>query len=282
MSSISRRNLLILILKQKRVAVGLAVFCFLLVYASLSFIYPVDPHVPMYGVFDPPSFQNPFGTDAVGRDVFAQTLHGTWYSLKIGFLAGTLTTLIGVIVGGVSGYFGKVIDEVLSTLTNVVMTIPTLALLIVVTSYVTVRNEWIMVLLIAAISWPWCARAVRAAMLSLKTREFVDIARQLALGRVRIIFVEILPNMLAYVVMSLALSIGIAVISEASLSALGLGPTDVMSLGIILRWAITFNAAGIGAWWWLVPPGILICLCSTSLLLIKDGLDQFFNPRARR
>ncbi|MEM2424901.1 MAG: ABC transporter permease [Candidatus Bathyarchaeia archaeon] len=280
--SSSKFGLIKLILKQKRVTIGLAILCFLLVYGLASFFYPINPTAPMFGVLDPPSSRNPFGTDAIGRDVFAQTLHGTWYSLKIGFFAGVLTTIIGIVVGGIGGYFGKIIDEALSTLTNVVMTIPTLALLIVISSYIPIHNEWIMILLIASVSWPWCARAIRAAVLSLKTREFVDIARQLALGRVRIIFIEILPNILAYVVMSLALSIGVAIISEASLSALGLGPTDVISLGIILRWAITFNAAGIGAWWWLLPPGILICLCSTSLLLIKDGLDQFFNPRARR
>ena len=271
-----------MILRQKKVLIGITIFGFLLIFCLYSFFYPVDPLAPKFAMYLHPSLEHPFGTDVLGRDIFAQCLHGAWLSLKIGVIAGSLATLIGVLVGGIGGYFGKLVDEATSTLTNVVMTIPTLALLIVVASFVRVRNEWLVIGLISIVSWAWTARAIRAAVLSLKTREFIDIAKQSALSRMRILIFEVLPNILAYVIMAFAIQVGSAIIAEASLSAIGLGPSDVMSLGIILRWAISFQASTMGVWWWIFPPGALVTLYAFSLLLVKDGLDEVFNPKTRK
>ena len=261
--------------------IGLVTFVFLVIFSTLGNIYPIDPHAPDFGIYQPPSSEHIFGTDALGRDVFAQTIHGAWYSLKIGLIAGVFCTMIGIFVGGIGGYFGKVVDEATNAFTNIILTIPTLALLIVIASYMKIRSEWLMILMISSVSWGWTARAIRAQVLSLKTREFVDIAKMEGFSRLRILFGEILPNMLAYIVMALAVQISASIIAEASLSSIGLGPTAVISLGIMLRWAITFQSASTGCWWWILPPGIIITLFSLSLLLIQEGLDEIFNPRTR-
>lgn len=268
--------------RSNRVKLGTLMFGFLVIFSVAGYFYPVDPYAPAFQAFQPPSLQNIFGTDALGRDVFAQTIRGSWYSLEIGLIAGIISTLIGILIGGLGGYFGKTVDEITSVLSNVIMTIPALALLIVISAFVKTRTEWLIILLISIFSWAWTARAVRAQVFSLKTREFVDIAKQAGLGRVRILVVEVLPNMLAYLVMTFAMQVGNAIITEASLSALGLGPSSILSLGIMLRWAITFQAATTGIWWWILPPGVMLTLYSLSLLLINDGLDETFNPRTRK
>ena len=268
--------------RSRRVTIGVLIFCALVIFSLIGAVAPGNPRDPTPMAYQPPSLQNIFGTDALGRDVFAQTLQGAWYSLKIGVIAGFISTLIGVAIGGLGGYFGGVIDEATSASTNVIMTIPTLALLFVIASYMKIRSEWFIILLISIMSWAWTARAIRVQVLTLKTREFIDIAKESGLSKIRILVFEVLPNMLAYIVMSFATLVGGSIIAEASLAAIGLGPSAVISLGIMLRWAISFQAASTGVWWWILPPGILITLYSLSLLLIKDGLDEIFNPRTRK
>ncbi|MGD0996510.1 MAG: ABC transporter permease [Candidatus Bathyarchaeia archaeon] len=283
MAKSSRLTFLRFILKRsRRLQIGLCIFGFLVVYSIIGLFLPANAGGPNFAGYQPPSLEHFFGTDAIGHDIFIQTLIGSWYSMEIGVIAGSIATLLGVVVGGFGAYFGRIVDEVASGLTNVVITIPTLALLLVIASFSAVRSQWTIIFLIAIVSWPATARAIRAQVLSLKSREFVDVAKQSGLSRTRVLVAEVLPNMLGFIVMSFATMVGGAVIAESSLSALGLGPSSVTSLGIILYWAITFQAAGTGIWWWLLPPGILITLYPLSLLLIKDGLGNIFNPRTRK
>ena len=229
----------------------------------------------------PPSPEHPLGTDAFGRDLYAEMVFGIYNSLRIGVMAGLAATLIGVVIGAVAGFKGGIIDEILNLITNVMIVIPTLALLIVIASYVRIRSEYFLSLVIGITAWPWTARAVRAQTYSLKARDFIDIARISGLNDLEIIIWDILPNMLSYIVMAFALQMGGAIVNEAGLSMLGLGPTDIVTLGMILRWALLWEAVRTMTWWWFFPPGIVITLLSMSLLLIYTGLDELFNPRLR-
>jgi peptide/nickel transport system permease protein len=272
-----------LIKRSPKLLVGLCIFTFFVLFAILGpFLYPVDPKKPQFESLAPPSIKHPLGTDILGRDLLAQLIWGTGYSLKIGIMAALISLAIGIMVGGIGGYFGGMIDEILNLTSNVVLTIPTIAFLIVVAAYFRTRSEWTVILLISSTAWAGMARSIRSQVLSLKTREFIDLAKLSNLSRVRILFFEVLPNMLSYIVMYLALSVAGAIGSEAGLSAIGLGPTEIVSLGILLRWAIVWEAVRYGAWWWFLPVGLTITLITLSLLLINDGLDQIYNPRARR
>ena len=279
----SRVSTAIFIFKRsKRVAIGTLIFGGLVIFSLLGLVLDINPRTLVGDPYQPPSSQYILGTDALGRDVLAQTLQGAWYSLKIGVIAGFISTIIGVLIGGLGGYFGGWIDEFTSSLSNIIMTIPTLAILFIIASYIRIRSEWLIILLICLMSWAWTSRAVRVQVLTIKTREFIDVSKQDGLSKFRILFFEVLPNMLTYIVMSFATLVGSAIITEASLAAIGLGPSNVISLGVMLRYAISFQAAATGVWWWILPPGIIITLFSLSLLLIKDGLDEIFNPRTRK
>jgi len=272
-----------LIKRSPKLLVGICIFTFFVLFGTLGHVlYPVNPKTPQFKSLEPPSFEHPLGTDILGRDVLAQLIHGTTYSLKIGILAALISLAIGIAIGGIGGYFGGIVDEILNLAANVVLTIPTIAFLIVIAAYFRTRSEWIIILLISSTAWGGMARSIRSQVLALKNREFVDLAKLSSLSRIRILFFEVLPNMLSYIVMYLALSVAGAIGAEAGLSAIGLGPTAIISLGMLLRWVIVWAAVRYGAWWWFVPVGLTITLITLSLLLINDGLDQLYNPRARR
>ncbi|MGB9759964.1 MAG: ABC transporter permease [Thermoproteota archaeon] len=257
----------------------LSIFVLFTIFGLL--FYKVDPKEPKFASLQPPSLENPLGTDILGRDILAQLIHGTAYSLKIGVFAALISSIIGILIGGTGGYLGGVIDDILTLVTNTLLTIPSIALLVVIAAYFRVRSEWVIVLIIGITSWPSMARSIRSQVLSLKSRDFVELAKLLGLSKSRILFVEVLPNMLSYIVMYFFLNIAGAIVSEAALSVIGLGPTAATSLGMLLRWAIAWDSIRCGAWWWFFPPGLAITLLSVSLFLINDGLDQLYNPRAK-
>jgi len=229
-----------------------------------------------------PSSQRILGTDLFGRDVFSLFANGVNMSIRIGVLAGIVATLLGVVVGAVAGYKGGATDELLMSITNIMLVIPTLALLIVIAAFLKMRNEMLLALIIGVTSWPWTARSIRSQTLSLKAREFIDLPRISGLSELEIIIQDVLPNMLSYVFMCFALQMANGILSETGLSMIGLGPTDIVSLGMMLRWALLWETVRLGYWWVFVPPTIAITLLTTSLLLVNTAMDEVFNPRMRR
>jgi len=269
--------------RSPKLLIGLVIFLSIISFSLIGIITSEHDPLDMVDEEDlPPSFRRPLGTDGFGRDLFVEVSYGTLNSLKIGLVAGVISMMIGVAVGAIAGFKGGIIDETLNLLTNIMLILPTLALLIVIGSYLRVRNEFVLSLLIGITSWPWTARAVRSQTYSLKTRDFIDVARISGLNDIELIVWDVLPNMLSYIVMSFTLQMGGAIMSEAGLSMLGLGPTDIITLGMILRWAFTWEAFRRGDWWWFAPPGLIVTLLSLSLLLMNTGLDEVFNPRLRR
>lgn len=241
-------------------------------HGPLEFTGPTD---------QPPSSEYWFGTTSFGQDVFSQFVHGLRSAFLVGALGGGIAWIVGATVGFTAGYRGGWVDDVLNMLTNVVLVIPTLAILIIVAAYVNVHSYTTEALLIGLTSWPWAARAVRAQTFSLKTRDFVDIARLSGRRTRQIIATEIAPNMSSYLLMMFILLFGGAILIGASLDFLGLGPSESISLGLMMNNAFLSSALLLGSWWWFVPPGIGIIAIVGGLYVMNVGLDEIFNPRLR-
>jgi peptide/nickel transport system permease protein len=224
---------------------------------------------------------NWFGTTYFGEDVFAQFANGLRASFFVGFLGGGLAALIGMTVGFIAGYKGGWVDEALNMITNVFLVIPTLAVLLVITSYLQARGVMFEAVFIGATSWPWAARAIRAQTFSLRSREFIDLARLSGRGSRQIIVSEIASNMSSYLLLTFILLFGGAILIAASLDFIGLGPTGGISLGLMMYNAVTWAALQLGIWWWFIPPGVGIMATVGALYVMNVGLDEIFNPKLR-
>lgn len=229
----------------------------------------------------PPSGEYWLGTTTFGQDVWAQFVYGIRSTFLIGVLGGGVAFVIGTAIGFLSGYRGGIVDEVLNMLTNVVLVLPALVVLIIAVAYLEARGLVIQAVFIGLTTWPWAARSVRAQTLSLATREYVDLARLSGRRTWHIITTEIAPNMSSYLVMSFILLFGGAVLTAAGLDFIGLGPTDGVSLGLMLENAVAWSALQLGLWWWFVPPGLAITAIVGSMYILNVGLDEVFNPKLR-
>ncbi len=260
----------------------------LLVVLFFLLLTIVGPHLTPYQpwAYVGPPARSPckgfwFGTTMFGQDVFTQFVHGLYPVFLVGALGGGLATVIGTLIGFAAGYRGGWVDEILNTFTNVVLVIPTLALLLILAAYLGVRSFFVQAVFIGCTAWPWTARAVRAQTLSLKAREFVDLAKISGMRPAKIVITEIAPNMLSYLVMVFILQFGGAILNAATLDFIGLGPTRGISLGLMMQTALLWGALPLGMWWWFVPPGLAIALLVGALYITNVGLDEVFNPKLR-
>jgi peptide/nickel transport system permease protein len=277
-----RRETLYFLRRSRKVPIAAGILVVLLALAVVGpILRPGDPNALVGPLAAPPSADWWFGTTTFGQDVFAQFVAGLGATFLIGLAGGGLAAVIGVVVGFVAGYRGGVVDEILSMVTNVVLVIPTLALLLVVTAYLQARGLLVEAAFIGLTSWPWAARAIRAQTFSLRTREFVDLARISGVASPRVIFGEIAPNMSSYLFLTFVLLFGGSILIAASLDFIGLGPTDGTSLGLMMYNAVAWSALQLGLWWWFVPPGLAITATVGALYVMNVGLDEIFNPRLR-
>jgi len=268
--------------KNTKLRVGLGILLFFLV------LMVVGPQLTEYEPTDfvgpsgaPPSADYWFGTTSFGEDVFTQFVYGLPATFLVGIIGGGLATVLGMTIGFIAGYRGGVVDEVLNILTNVILTIPALALLLVLSAYVKVRGIFIESIFIGLTTWPWAARAIRAQTFTLRTRDFVDLAKLNGRSALKIVFTEIAPNMASYLFMTFILMFGGAILTAATLDFLGLGPTQGTSLGLMMNMAVLWSALPLGTWWWFVPPGIGITAIVGGLYIMNVGLDEVFNPKLR-
>jgi peptide/nickel transport system permease protein len=277
-----RREIVYFALRSGKVLVAGSILLAMLVLAlAAPFLRPGDPNAFVGPLGVPPDAEWWFGTTTFGQDVFSQFVHGLGSTFIVGLLGGGIAAVIGTTVGFVAGYRGGAVDEVLSMITNVVLVIPTLALLIVATAYLQARGLVLEAVFIGFTSWPWVARAIRAQTFSLKSREFVDLARISGISSWRVVFREIAPNMSSYLFLTFIILFGGAILIAASLDFIGLGPTEGTSLGLMMYNAVAWSALQLGLWWWFIPPGIGITAIVGSLYIINVGLDEIFNPRLR-
>ena len=221
------------------------------------------------------------GTTQQGNDVFSQLVFGTRTSLLVGLFAGTLSTMIALVVGLTAGYLQGVVDDVLSFFINLALVIPVLPLMVTLASYSPVRGLGLIVLIISITGWAWGARMKRAQIISLRTRDYVTAAKFAGDGTMRIIFREILPNMLSLVVAGFMGAATAAIGAEAGLTFIGLGDPNTNSWGTMLFMAQNGSAMLTGLWAWLVAPGLALALLITALTLVNFGVDALSNPHLR-
>ena len=227
----------------------------------------------------------PLGTNSFGRDVLTELVKATGVSLQIGFVAGIIATLIGLTLGLLGGYVGGLADDTTMFATNLFTVIPTIVLLILISYSIgqEKRGAFTIAVVIGLTSWVWTARAVRAQVISLRNRDHVNLSKLSGHSIVHIILTDILPYIASYFVMALILQISTAILAEAGLSILGLGPktTEVPTLGLMLNWALIYQAPILGKWWAYLPVIVTIALVTFSMNLMNTGLDQVFNPALR-
>ena len=184
-------------------------------------------------------------------------------------------------IGFIAGYRGGIVDEILNMFTNIVLVIPSLVVLLIIAAYLEVRGYLFESIFIGFFAWPWAARAIRAQTFSLRSREFVDLARLSGMKPLKIIIKEIAPNMMSYLLLVFILQFGGAILTAATLDFIGLGPTNGVSLGLMMNNAVIYGALILGMWWWFIPPGLAITAIVGALYVTNVGLDEVFNPKLR-
>jgi peptide/nickel transport system permease protein len=229
-----------------------------------------------------PSSEHVLGTTHSGQDIFSQLIWGTRISLTVGLVTGLFTTVVALCLALLAGYFGGIVDDIISLFTNVFLVIPSLPLMIVIAAYVSVRGVIPIIFILGITSWPWPTRVLRSQVVSLKNRDFVRVSKSLGEKPLYVVFREILPNMISLVMASFFSSTMSAIIGEATLEFIGLGNVSVVSWGTMLYWAQANGALLAGAWWWFLPPGICIALIGTSFALMNFAVDEISNPKLRK
>lgn len=229
----------------------------------------------------PPSWDSPFGTEGFGRDVFTLMVLGIPNTFKIGLLAGGVGVAIGVVIGLLAGYYKGVADTIFSSLADVMLVIPALAILITVSAYVRSMTVELMALIVGLLAWPLPARVVRAQALSLRERLFVQVARLSGQSDLEVLFLQILPNLLSYLAAAFVGSVSSGILAAVGLEVLGLGPQLVPTVGRTLYQAFSKSAMGRGMWWWWGPPVVILAIIFTGLFLMSISLDKYANPRLK-
>lgn len=271
--------------RSPKVIVGLIILGFFLLLTIIGpYLAPFDPNNTSFAPNLTPSVHHWFGTTSLGQDIFSQTLVGARATMVVALVAGLVATMLSVVIGVSAGYLGGYSDDGLTLLSNVFLALPGLPLLIVIDSDLPVNsrsNSIVIGLIISLTGWAWGARVLRAQTMSLRNRDFVESSRIIGESRLRIMFTEVVPNLLPIMASSLLFTILYSIGAYVTLAYVGLTSTSVWNWGTMLFWAQANNAPLSGEWYWFVPPGICIALVGTSLALLNFGIDEFINPRLR-
>jgi peptide/nickel transport system permease protein len=265
---------------------GLGILVFFVLVAILAPLLAsresLNATCPCNGLpFQPPSLQFPFGTDDLGRSVLALTIWGSRISLLVGLFATLFAMGLGSLVGILAAYYGGKTDTIMNGVTNWFLVIPFLPLAIVLAAILG-RGLAVIIFVIGVTSWAGTARIVRAQVYSLKERSYVERARALGAGDWHLVSRHILPNVGPLIFANTVLTVAIAILSETTLSFLGLGDPLSISWGTILEFAYDGGAAFSGNWWWLLPPGVCIVLVVLAFTMCGYALDEILNPRLRQ
>jgi peptide/nickel transport system permease protein len=258
---------------------GVAILVVVVAVAALApVLFPGSPFRRVDRPFSPPFGRQLLGTDVLGRDVAAGIAHGARTSLVIGVLATSAAVLVGTVMGGLAGYYGGRIDDLLMRTTEFFQTIPTFLFSILLVA-ILAPSVWSIVFAIAVVNWPTVARLVRGEFLAMRGREFVQACICLGMTDGRVIFRHILPNCLSPIIVTGSLIVATAILIESALSFLGLGDPNVMSWGFMIGAGRTFLRS---AWWLCTIPGVAILLTVLAINLVGEGLNDALSPRLRR
>jgi peptide/nickel transport system permease protein len=269
--------------------IGLVLLVIFGLMALCSFFPPmIDPmYHPMTGV-DPqishsmgPSWRHWLGTDFIGRDILCQLLAGARVAFMVGISAAFMSILLGTVIGMIAGYSGKFVDTILMRLADMIMVMPTLLVVLILSSLFGQLNIWTIVLLIALFRWPGVSRVIRAQTLSLKERPFIEAAKVAGATHFRIIFHHIMPNVLPLALLYMTFRVTSAIIIEAALAFLGFGDPSTVSWGMMLQW-VWKTGNMFHAPYWLLPPGICISLLTLSFYMLGRAMEEVLDPRLRK
>ncbi len=264
----------------------LAIFLFLAVAGPLFYrpiIGKISPARPgAFGRWLPPSSKHPLGTDGHGRDLLTDYLAGLRTTLYIGFLAGIIASSVGILVGFLSAYKGGWVDSVLLTLTNMLIVIPHYPILVAIAMVTPELGVASMAAILALFSWAYSARTIRAQVMTMKERPYVELAKVSGQGDWAIIFTEILPNLTPYLLMGFAFSVVGAMVAEVGIEAIGLGPSNIITLGLMINFANGWGVYSMGRLEVLLIPVSALVLIFMAITMINRGMEEYLNPRLQK
>jgi len=280
---VETRGVTHILLRNRKFVTGSVVFLTILGIALIGslFVTPAERRSGAYPRKEPPSMEAVLGTTSLGQSVAVQMTQAVPNSIKVGFIAATIGTVLGAIIGLASGYFGGKIDAALRILIDVFLSVPSLLFLILIASLLKGVSVPTMALIIGLFAWAWPARAVRSQALTLKERPFVNVARLSGMSDIEIVAREILPHTFTWLSANFLNAFIAAILAESALSILGLGPQRDMTLGMMIFWARSFGAILQNLWWWWLTPVVTLIVLFLSLYLVHLGLDEVGNPRLR-
>lgn len=266
---------------------GLIGLVILLIFAIMAVFGPYIVQITVMAVdgvtqvMHPPTSEYWLGTDDLGKDIFAGVIIGSRVSLMVGLAATAISMVIGTLFGIVSGFYGRTVDAVLMRITDVFLVIPWLPLMLVMAALLgpSLGN---IIFVIGITSWAGTARIIRSQTLSVKERPYVERARAIGSGDTHIMVHHILPNVFPLIFANTVLVAAMAILSETTLSFLGMGDPTRVTWGMMLHFAFSMGAVSFGAWWWLLPPGICVVLVVLGFTFIGYALDEVLNPKLRR
>lgn len=266
-----------------KTAVGLALILIVLILTLGADLFtPYEPMQTFDGLWHvAPSADHILGTTQAGKDVWAQTLYGGRVSISVGIFAGSIAVVLSLIVGITAGYFGGVVDNIITTIINVIMVIPQTVLLLIIASMIGVISPMAIGVIIGLTSWPWGARVYRAQTMSLRNREFVKSAETLGESKLRILFVEIMPNMLSMITSGFIGTIIYAIMAQSFIEFIGFGDRMSVTWGQMLNNAQSTGALSSGVWWEILGPSVFVILFGAGLTLINFSIDEVSNPKLR-
>jgi peptide/nickel transport system permease protein len=264
----------------KKFAVGLLILLVILFIGIIGpAIYKVSPTRTVGGRYAPPGGKYPLGTDALGRDVLAQLLHGIRGSLYVGAIASAISLSLAIFLGTIAAVFGGLVDKIVMTLSEIFLLIPSILLMMLLAAYLPERSLWIVAVVIGITSWAgWC-RGFRSRTLSILSSEFINLAILSGASRLNIIIRDIVPIVAPYVLAAFAMLFSYSIMAETGLTLVGVGMTKDVTLGLMLYVAQIYANISQGIWWTIVPPSIMITLIFLSLYMIATSIDELFSYR---
>ncbi len=268
--------------RKARIGAGiLLVFLFLAVFGRL--IFPYSDTTSFANMYKTPSLEHWLGTDGMGRDLFRMIVHGTRDVMSIAFMTAVMTVSIGTVIGIISGYAKPWADQIIGVVINVVMSLPTFPILLILSMFVTIKDNFTLALILSVLSWAGLARSVRSQIISLKERDFIQICGVMGLSKGHILFSELLPNILSFVAINFITSMKNAITSSVGMMTLGLALFEPTNWGGIMINARNSGAFAIpAARMSIIAPIVTIMLFQIGAILFSNGLDEAFNPRLRK
>ena len=262
-------------------AIILLIFVFLALFGRL--IFPYDDTTSFAEMYQKPSGEHWLGTDGMGRDLFDMIIYGTQDVMTIAVLTALITVGLGVIMGIISGYAGGWTDRIIGLISNVFMSLPQFPILLILSMFITIRDNFTLALILSIFSWPGLARSVRSQIISLKERDFIQICSVMGVGRAHIIFSELLPNIMSFVAINFISSMKNAITSSVGMMTLGIALFEPTNWGAIIVSARNSGAFAIpAARLCIIAPILAIMLFQIGAILFSNGLDEAFNPRLRK